>query len=106
VRAGMVADARDFPWSSYGHYAGLRSDPLITPHPLYWSLGNTPFAREAAYADLVRAGVSQSDTQLLTESALRGWAAGDAGFVELLQNSTDRRVVKKRPGRRPRTEAT
>jgi len=106
VRAGWVPDARDYAWSSYGHYAGLRTDPLITPHPLYWSLGNTPFAREAAYAELVRAGVSQSDTQLLTESALRGWAAGDAGFVELLQTSTDRRVVKKRPGRRPRAETT
>ena len=106
VRAGMVADARDFPWSSHGHYAGLRIDPLLTPHPLYWSLGNTPFAREAAYAELVRTGISQSDTQLLTDSTLRGWAAGDASFVELLQNSTDRRVVKKRPGRRPRTETT
>ena len=104
VRAGMVADARDYPWSSHGHYAGLRTDPLITPHPLYWSLGNTPFAREAAYAELVRAGVSQADTQLLTDSTLRGWAAGDAGFVELLQTSTDRRLVKGRPGRRPRLE--
>ena len=104
VRAAMVADAGDFPWSSYGHYAGLRTDKIITPHPLYWSLGNTPFAREAAYADLVRAGVSQADVGLLTESTLRGWAAGDAKFVELLQASTDRRLVKGRAGRRPRAE--
>ncbi|MGR4867735.1 REP-associated tyrosine transposase [Variovorax sp. LARHSF232] len=104
VRAGMVADARDYPWSSHGHYAGLRSDKLITPHPLYWSLGNTPFAREAAYAELVHAGVAQADITLLTEATLRGWAAGDAGFVELLQKNTDRRVVKGRPGRRPRVE--
>ncbi len=104
VRAGMVADARDFPWSSHGHYAGLRSDKLITPHPLYWSLGNTPFAREAAYAELVRAGVAQADVTLLTEATLRGWAAGDAAFVELLQKNTDRRVVKGRAGRRPRVE--
>jgi putative transposase len=104
VRAGMVADARDYPWSSHGHYAGLRGDKLITPHPLYWSLGNTPFAREAAYAELVRAGVAQADVALLTEATLRGWAAGDARFVELLQKNTDRRVVKGRPGRRPRVE--
>jgi putative transposase len=38
VRAGMVEDARDYPWSSYGHYAGLRHDKLVTPHPLYWAL--------------------------------------------------------------------
>ena len=104
VRAGMVADARDYPWSSHGHYAGLRGDRLITPHPLYWALGNTPFAREAAYAELVRAGVAQTDVALLTEATLRGWAAGDARFVELLQKNTDRRVVKGRPGRRPRVE--
>jgi putative transposase len=57
VRAGMAADARDYPWSSHGHYAGLRRDKLLTPHPLYWELGNTPFAREAAYVELVRGGV-------------------------------------------------
>ncbi|MDM0114434.1 transposase [Variovorax sp. J22R133] len=104
VRAGMVAEARDYPWSSYGHYAGLRSDKMITPHPLYWTLGNTPFAREAAYAELVRAGVSQADTNLLTESTLRGWAAGDSEFVDLLQKTTNRRLVKNRPGRRPSVE--
>ena len=104
VRTGMVADARDYPWSSYGHYAGLRHDRLITPHPLYWTLGNTPFAREAAYAELVHAGVAPADAALLTEATLRGWAAGDAAFVESLQKNTTRRVVKNKAGRRPRAE--
>jgi putative transposase len=102
VRAGMATDARDFPWSSHGHYAGMRVDKLITPHPLYWELGNTPFAREAAYAELVRAGISQSDERLLTDSALLGWAAGDEEFVQLLQQKTDRRPTKSHPGRRPK----
>jgi REP element-mobilizing transposase RayT len=31
VRAGMVATAADYPWSSHGHMIGLRIDPLITP---------------------------------------------------------------------------
>lgn len=103
VRAGLVAEARDYPWSSHGHYAGLRSDRLLTPHPLYWALGNTPFAREAAYAELVRAGISPADQQLLTEATLRGWAAGDAGFIETLQKDTDRRLTKGKAGRRPRS---
>ena len=104
VRAGMVTEPGAFPWSSHGHYAGLRSDKLITPHPLYWALGNTPFAREAAYAELVHAGVTPADATLLTEATLRGWAAGDAGFVELLQKNTTRRVVKSKAGRRPRAQ--
>ena len=57
VRAHMVAQPEDYVWSSYGHYAGRRNDRLITPHALYWVLGNTPFAREAAYAEMVQAGI-------------------------------------------------
>ncbi|MDM0045402.1 transposase [Variovorax dokdonensis] len=102
VRAGLVADSRDFPWSSYGHYAGTRVDKLITPHPLYWELGNTPFSREAAYAEMVRTGISQADVNLLTDSALLGWAAGDEEFAARIQGSTDRRAVKMRPGRPPK----
>jgi len=98
-----VADARDFPWSSHGHYAGLRHDKLLTPHPLYWQLGNTPFAREAAYVELVRAGVRAADQMALTEATLRGWAAGDEDFLDSLQKSTDRRVVKAKAGRPPST---
>ncbi|MDO8373836.1 MAG: transposase [Pseudomonadota bacterium] len=99
VRAGLVAEARDYPWSSHGHYIGLRSDRLVTPHPLFWTLGNTPFAREAAYADMVRVGVSASQQAALTESALSGWALGNADFLTDLQKRTERRVVKTRVGR-------
>ena len=99
VRAGLVAQAADYPWSSYGHYAGLRVDKVITPHPLYWELGNTPFAREGAYADLVRNGITHEQQAELTQSALRGWALGGADFVADLQKQTDRRVVKGLAGR-------
>lgn len=99
VRAGLVAQAADYPWSSYGHYAGVRTDRLITPHPLYWELGNTPFAREAAYADLVRGGVTAQQQADLTQSALRGWALGGKDFVTDLQKKTERRVYKSQAGR-------
>ncbi|TAL67712.1 MAG: transposase [Burkholderiaceae bacterium] len=99
VRAGLVAEARDYPWSSHAHNVGLRVDRLITPHPLYWALGNTPFAREAAYAELVRAGVDAKQQAALTESALRGWALGEPDFVADLQRRTQRRVSKTQAGR-------
>lgn len=99
VRAGLVAQVRDYPWSSYGHYTGQRIDKLITPHPLFWELGNTPFAREAAYAELVRSGISPGQQAALTDSALRGWALGEPDFVEDLQKRTQRRVTKSSAGR-------
>lgn len=99
VRAGQATQARDYPWSSHAHYAGLRVDRLITPHPLYWGLGNTPFAREAAYAKLVQEGLPLFQQQALTDAALKGWALGSADFVAELQKKTQRRLSKASPGR-------
>ena len=99
VRARMVEHPRDYPWSSHGHYAGLRVDSLLTPHPLVWALGNTPFAREAAYAELVRAGINLEQQDGLTRSALSGWVLGDEGFIAELQKRTDRRLTRNQPGR-------
>ncbi len=99
VRAGLVKEASDYPWSSHGHCVGLRTDRMVKPHPLYWSLGNTPFAREAAYAELVRAGTTLEQQEALTRSALSGWALGSDDFVADLQKRTERRVTKNQPGR-------
>ena len=99
VRAGLVADPADYPWSSHGHYIGRRSDRLVTPHPLLWELGNTPFAREQAYAEMVRAGISSEQQRALTDATLRGWALGEPDYVADLQRRTERRVAKGQAGR-------
>lgn len=99
VRAGMVAQAGDYPWSSFAHFVGRRTDRLITPHPLFWELGNTPFAREAAYAQLVQEGVNSVEQSALTDATLRGWALGGPEFVADLQKRTQRRASKAQAGR-------
>ncbi len=102
VRAGMVSDPAEFPWSSHRHYIGQRIDKLVTPHALIWSLGNTPFAREASYLERVQAGVGTVQQQALTRSALTGWALGSEDFLQTLQEGTERRVSPGKPGRPPR----
>jgi putative transposase len=99
LRAGLVAAPQDYPWSSHMHYLGARLDRLVTPHALYWELGNTPFAREAAYAELVQSGVNPVQQAALTDATLRGWALGEADFVADLQKRTTRRVSKTSAGR-------
>ncbi len=101
VRATMVAQPEDYVWSSYGHYAGRRHDRLITPHALYWGLGNTPFAREVAYAEMVHAGIQADQQRALTDATLSGWALGDAKFIAGLKAQTPRRLSKDRAGRPP-----
>ena len=98
-QAQLVAQPQDYAWSSHMHYLGVRSDPLITPHALYWDLGNTPFAREAAYAELVQSGISPVQHAALTDATLSGWALGDAVFVADLQKKTERRISKATAGR-------
>ncbi|WP_027994348.1 transposase [Simplicispira psychrophila] len=99
VHAGMVAQAADWRWSSHAHSLGWRVDELVTPHALYWALGNTPFAREAAYGALVQAGVSTHQQSVLTDATLRGWALGEDDFVAALQKKSARRVSKAKAGR-------
>jgi len=102
VRAGLAADPADYPWSSHAHGVGLRGDPLVTPHPLYWALGNTPFARERAYADLVHAGLDAGQHTDLARAVHSGWALGGADFVRDLQRRAERRVVRAPRGRPPK----
>jgi putative transposase len=99
VRAAMEQQPADFPWSSHRHYTGQSLSALISPHPLLWGLGNTPFSREAAYTELVQAGVSPVQQAALTDSALKGWALGESQFVADLQRKVDRRVDRRSPGR-------
>jgi len=99
VRAGMVEQPADYPWSSFRHYAGLVHDRLITPHPLYWALGNTPFAREQAYGELVAGGVPAELERRFTDSTLRGWAVGDDEYLRKLALVVPRRPTPKPKGR-------
>ena len=99
VRAGLVSRPGDYHWSSHAHWMGVRNDRLLTAPAQFWNLGNTPFAREAAYADLVHADVGSQIQAALTASTLSGWALGDSGFIEQLQKQTDRRVVQGQAGR-------
>ena len=99
IRAGIVAKATDYAWSSHRHYVGVRNDKLVRPHALYWQLGNTPFAREAAYAEIVSQSIASKLQSALTDSVLKGWILGDSEFVTHLQKQTKRRLAPVRPGR-------
>jgi putative transposase len=99
VRAGLAESAEDFSWSSYKHLAGQSIDKLVTPHALYWALGNTPFAREAAYAEFVAGGLSVATQKALTASALKGRVVGRPDFLTSLEKNTQRQILPQKAGR-------
>lgn len=99
VRAGLAKRVAEFPWSSYAHHAGMKPDPLIVDHILYWSLGNTPFQREENYRALIDQGLSTADCATVTEATRKGWALGDSRFRQGLEKRMHRRVGPSRRGR-------
>ena len=68
VRAKLVTDPRDYPWSSYPYYASGQPNALLDEDPYYAQLGSIPAARQAAYREFVRVEPpydTMLDTQLL-----------------------------------------
>lgn len=101
VRAGMVVDPADYRWSSYGHNTGRGKDPIISEHPLFWALGNTPFAREAAYREIVQAGIRRETELAITDATLKSWVLGADAAVFAEQPPTRRATPLQRG--RPRS---
>lgn len=99
IRAGLAVDTAAWPWSSHGVYVGQRQDANLTPPAFWWTLGNTPFAREAAYARRVAAGLPAADQAHLDRTLRSGWALGGVSFLAGLELQTGRRVKPGRPGR-------
>lgn len=102
VRAGMVQQAEEYPWSSVRHHLGLRVDPLLTDHALFWALGNTPFEREASYRRLL-SDVPSEEAARLRQTLGRGHPLGDSGFIERLGREAGR-SLSPRPRGRPRKQ--
>jgi len=99
VLEGLAMAPQDYPWSSFAHHAGIRPDPLITDHPLFWALGNTPFEREAAYRAQLEQLPSRAEVDMIIEATRKGWALGSEQFKAQLSKLLKRRVE---PGQRGR----
>lgn len=91
-------------WSSAAHYLVGRSDALLTEHPAYWALGNTPFDREAAYRRLHTMPLGAQQVANISLAALNGWVLGSDTFADRVAEQAGRRARRVPPGR-PRKPA-
>lgn len=100
VRQGLVDIPARWPWSSAQEHVGLRLDAsLLTDHPSYWAMGNTPFARQAHYQRQLQSGIHAAQAGRI-EQALHGqWALGSDDFVARLGPHSSRRAAPAPRGR-------
>ena len=103
VRSGLVQSPIDYADSSCLHHIGVKLDALITDHPLYWNLGNTPFQREAAYRELLEQALTLQQINEFTAATLKGWPVGSVPFKNGLEKQVSRRIAPLKRGR-PRTK--
>ncbi len=101
VRRGLAVRAQDWPWSSASHHVGRRASPLITEHPAYWRIGNTPFEREAQHDTRLQQLLSEPQLAELRDAARRDWALGSTTFLAAIRQVTAR-SLQPRPRGRPR----
>ncbi|MFY8082228.1 MAG: transposase [Rubrivivax sp.] len=90
-----------WPWSSLGHHLGAQRDPLVVEPAVWWSLGNTPFEREAAWRTRVEAGLSPDRVQRITLATRRGWPVAEEAFARSLEPGLGRPVTPRPRGRPP-----
>lgn len=102
VIRGLASGAKDWPWSSAAHHLGTARVPWLRDHPALWSLGNTPFEREAAYARRLSQAISPTFRAAVQRAVNRGWAIGGDAFVERLVRAPLPRPPRPQSRGRPR----
>lgn len=104
VRAGMVAAAEEYRWSSVHTHLGLACDPLLTQHPLYRRLGSDPVSRAAAYRVWLEEAMDEELVARVRRHLAQERALGDVRFQKMVEATLGRPVCC-RPRGRPAHEA-
>lgn len=102
VALAIAAEQDAYQWSSYAHHIGSGKNPLITDHPAYWALGNTPFEREAAYRRLCEMPPPADLIEKIETATWKAWVLGSDKFKKQLEKLTPRRLHPVKRGRPPK----
>jgi putative transposase len=92
VRANMVENPAEYPWSSYrGNALGI-NDKLLTPHPLFLALGGSDDERQAAYRALFEGHFDEQTLDELRSSINKAWVLGSDRFKSMVEAQLNRRA--------------
>jgi putative transposase len=101
VRAGMVSDPLDFPWSSHRCLVRGKADDVVTPHALYDGLAMADAERRHRYRTMFDRPIPAETMTMIRNSVQKGWAlASEAYCVELGLRSGRRAAPLSRGGAR------
>lgn len=99
VRAAMVQNPADYPWSSYTAHAYGGGEPWLVHHACYTHLGPNARGRQAAYRALFQDAITPETLTAIRRSLNRSGVLGSPQFQESIEAQLARRVRPGKPGR-------
>jgi len=101
VRAKMVSDPKDYPWSSFGFRAEGRPDELLDEDSVYKGLGKTPKERQSNYKKCFERSIPDEEMNFIRNATQKGGIFGSKEFFDKVAKLV-RRDVTLKPRGRPR----
>ena len=80
VRARMVGDPADYPWSSYAVNSGVRSDPFLGQHPEFFALALDREERHRAYRGLFDEHMDEPLLRAIRDATNTGYPLASEAF--------------------------
>ena len=99
VRARMVQQPGDYPWSSYRHNALGIHDRRITPHPQYLALGQDTTTRLRAYQAMFQEALNAETQDALRAHTRQNKAFGNDRFRQQIETLVGRSMEVRSRGR-------
>jgi putative transposase len=103
LRAGMVADLRDYRWSSYGQHGMGLVDTLLDSFPEWEHLGSSEAERRRRWRVKLRSAQKQGELTAVRDSLRTGRPLGSPAWVEGVASRLGINLTP-RPRGRPRKE--
>ncbi|MFC6339701.1 transposase [Pseudomonas sp. CCM 7891] len=105
VRACMVADAADYPWSSYNARVGSSPDSdWLDIDTCFDVLGDTTLERHENYKIFMSQSVSTEELKTIRQALQRGQLTGTTRFIDEVERIAGIRIEHRGQGR-PRRDA-
>ena len=99
VRAKMVKDPKDYPWSSFGFKAEGRPDNLLDQDEVYLGLGETENKRQLNYKKLFLNTIPDQELNLIRYATQKGGIIGNKEFIDKVTDALGRNILLRQRGR-------
>ena len=102
LRAGMVADLQEYPWTSYAAHGLGQANPLLSEVPVWSRLRVTEAVRQASWRQWVHVPLTEKELAVLRRSVTTGRPFGSETWAEGMGERLGMTRTPKRRGRPPK----